>query len=386
MKKTTSKRMIIMLISVAVVFAAIVGYQAFVAHMMKKFLSSNAQPPATVTAMQVERETWLLQRSAVGTLRAIQGVNISVEAPGIVKKIHFKSGDSVNKGQLLLELDSDEEKAQLKALRASRKLAEINYKRDQEQLDIHAISQSQLDASRAELDNRKAQETKQLAMIAKKQIRAPFAGQLGISRVNLGQYLNAGEQVMALQNTRTLYVDFNLPQKYVGEIAVGQEMNVYLKKIKGAPFAGKISSMDVIVDGNTRNVLIEGVIDNVGGSLMPGMFVHIKVNAGEAQSLLTVPQTSVSYNAYGTTIFIANKAPSDQSNKSASDGKPQLIAQQRFVTTGATRGDQVAVMKGLAEGDMVVTSGQLKLKNGTPLIINNTVLPSNEEAPRPQEH
>ncbi|MBN4061362.1 MAG: efflux transporter periplasmic adaptor subunit [Proteobacteria bacterium] len=378
--------MIIMLLAVAAVFASIIGYQAFVANMMQQFLASNARPPATVTAMQVERQMWLLQRSAVGTLRAVQGVNIRVEAAGVVKGIHFKSGDIVNKGKLLLELDNGEEKAQLKALQASRKLAEINYKRDREQLKIHAISQAQLDASRAELDNRKAQETKQLAMIAKKQIRAPFAGQLGVSRINLGQYLNVAEQIVSLQNTRSLYVDFNLPQKYIGEIAVGQVIHVYMQQGAAVSIAGKIASMDVIVDGSTRNILIEGLIDNVDGSLMSGMFVHVKINTGEAQSLLTVPQTSISYNAYGTTLFIANKESSDQLDKSPMDGKTQLVAQQRFVTTGSKRGDQVAIIKGLNEGDTVITSGQLKLKNGTPLIIDNTVLPANAAAPRPQEH
>jgi len=379
MKKSMSKRMIIMLVIVGAVFAAIIGYQMFVASMMKQFLASNAQPPATVTAMQVKRELWQSQLGAVGTLRAIQGVEISAEIAGIVKKVHFKSGDEVNKGDLLLELNSAEEAAQLQSLQANRKLAEINLDRDKRQFAVHAISKSKLDATQAELTSRIAQEAQQQAIIDKKRIRAPFAGRLGITRVNPGQYLNVAERIVALQNNRALYIDFNLPQKYVGQIRQGQVMTVVDAQNSDLAISGTVSTINSVVDNATRNVQVEGLIDNSSGRLLPGMFVNVKVDSGAPQKLLTLPQTAISYNAYGSTLFVAKEVQGDQ------EGKSQLVAQQVFVKTGDKRGDQVVILEGLEEGDTVVTSGQLKLKNGTPLIINNAVQPANDAAPKPQE-
>ncbi|NWF36914.1 efflux RND transporter periplasmic adaptor subunit [Mariprofundus sp. KV] len=371
--------MIIMLVIVGAVFAAIIGYQMFVASMMKQFLASNAQPPATVTAMQVKRELWQSQLGAVGTLRAIQGVEISAEIAGIVKKVHFKSGDEVNKGDLLLELNSAEEAAQLQSLQANRKLAEINLDRDKRQFAVHAISKSKLDATQAELTSRIAQEAQQQAIIDKKRIRAPFAGRLGITRVNPGQYLNMAERIVSLQNSRALYIDFNLPQKYVGQIRQGQTMTVVDTQNSDLAISGTISTINSVVDNSTRNVQVEGLIDNSSGTLLPGMFVNVKVDSGAPQKLLTLPQTAISYNAYGSTLFVAKEVQGDQ------EGKSQLVAQQVFVKTGDKRGDQVVILEGLEEGDTVVTSGQLKLKNGTPLIINNSVQPANDAAPKPQE-
>lgn len=379
MKKSMSKRMIIMLVIVGAVFAAIIAYQMFVASMMQQFLASNAQPPATVTAMQVKRELWQPQLSAVGTLRAIQGVDITAEIAGIVKRVHFKSGDEVNKGDLLLELNSAEEAAQLQSLQASRKLAEINLDRDKRQFAVHAISKSKLDATQAELTSRIAQEAQQQAIIDKKRIRAPFAGRLGISRVNPGQYLNMAEAIVSLQNNRALYIDFNLPQKYVGQIRQGQVITVIDAQNSDMAISGSISTINSVVDKSTRNVQVEGLIDNSSGTLLPGMFVNVKVDSGEAQQLLTLPQTAISFNAYGSTLFVAKAV------QGAEEGKSQLVAQQVFVKSGDKRGDQVVILEGIEEGDTVVTSGQLKLKNGTPLIINNAVQPANEAAPRPQE-
>ncbi|WP_198507350.1 efflux RND transporter periplasmic adaptor subunit [Mariprofundus ferrinatatus] len=376
-----SKRMTIMLISVGCVFAAIVGYQLFVASMMKQFLSANAQPPATVTAVQVERQLWQPRLASVGSLRAVQGVDISAEVSGMVKEIHFKSGDEVQQGDLLLELNSAEEMAHLQALTASRKLAEINHKRNQQQFKIHAISQAQLDASQAELASRRAQESQQQAVIDKKHIRAPFSGRLGVSRISQGQFINPAEPIVSLQNSRSLYVDFNLPQKFIPLLEPGQGISVSRAQDETAEVAGTISAINAAVDSSTRNVRIEGRIDNRDGMLLPGMFVNVRINSGEPQRLLTLPQTAISYNAYGSTLFVARA----EKGAEQPDSQPRLLAQQVFVKTGEKRGDQVAILEGIEEGDTVVTSGQLKLKNGTPLIINNAVLPANEAAPKPEE-
>jgi len=383
MKKSMSKRMMIMLASVGTVFAAIIGYQMFVASMMKQYLESNAQPPATVTAMQVKQQLWQPQLAAVGTLRAVQGVQITAESSGIVKTIHFKSGDEVKQGDLLLELNSAQETAQLQSMQASRKLAEINFARDKQQFAIHAISKAQLDASEADLTGKRAQEAQQQAVIDKKRIRAPFSGRLGITRINPGQYLNIAEPIVSLQNNRVLYIDFNLPQKFVGAIKPGQKISVYVSKESDSPISGQVTTINSVVESATRNVQVEGEIDNADGALLPGMFTHVKIDTGEPQMLLTLPQTAISYNAYGSTLFIAKaeKAAAD----APSDAPVKQVAQQVFVKTGDKRGDQVAILEGLQEGDTVVTSGQLKLKNSTPLIINNDVLPANEAAPKPQE-
>jgi membrane fusion protein (multidrug efflux system) len=377
MKNRMTKRMIIMLVAIGLLFGGIIGYQMFVAAMMKKFMSGNALPPATVTAMAVEREPWQRQETTVGTLRAVNGVDISSEVAGIIHKVHFKSGQQVRKGDLLVELDADEEIAQLNALKASRKLAEINHRRDLEQFEIQAISEAQLDASETELNRLKAEEARQVATIAKKRIKAPFSGRVGVTTINPGQFINPSEKIVTLQNNKTLFVDFKLPQRLLSQLQKGQRIHIHSDT--GISRDGLINAINATVDSATRNLSIEGLIDNNDEILLPGMFVQVAIDIGDPEQLLTLPQTAVSYNPYGSTLFIA------KSTEQAGSDKPTLTAQQIFVKTGARRGDQIAVIDGLNEGDMVVTSGQMKLKNGTPLIIDNTITPANEIAPRPQE-
>jgi len=381
MSRRLTKRMLVMLTIIGILFAAIVGYRMFVESMMKKFLAGNALPPATVTAMPVGKQLWRDRLTAVGTLRAMQGVEIASEVAGIVGKVHFKSGQLVEEGELLIEMNAEEEQAQLMALQASRRLAEINQERNRQQFAIHAISQAQLDASAAELARLKAEEARQQAVIDKKRIVAPFAGRLGVSRINAGQFLNPAEKIVSLQNSRLLYVDFNLPQKHLGELASGRPIAIESDATGEKARAGRITAINAAVDAATRNVAIEGMLDNADGKLLPGMFVKVAVETGSPESLLTLPQTALSFNPYGTTLFVARK----QKQEEQPDAEPQLLAEQVFVKTGPRRGDQIAIVEGIEAGDLVVTSGQMKLKNGTPLIINNEVVPANEAAPRPQE-
>jgi len=378
MKHRMTKRMIIMLLAIGLLFAAIIGYQWFGAMMMKKFMSGNSLPPATVSAMSAKRESWQRQETTVGTLRAVQGVDVSSEIAGIVHKVLFKSGQQVKKGVLLVELDASEEIAQLAALSASRQLAEINHRRNREQVAIQAISQAQLDASAAELDRLKAEEARQMAAIDKKRIKAPFSGRLGVTTINPGQFLNPAENIVTLQNNKTLYVDFKLPQRQLSNLKKGQLIHIHSDT--GINRDGHINAINTAIDPTTRNIAIEGLIENKDEDLLPGMFVQVAIDIGEPEQLLTLPQTAISYNPYGSTLFIAK---TDQA--SSGEGEPAILAQQIFVKTGARRGDQIAIVDGLSEADMVVTSGQMKLKNGTPLIIDNTVTPANEVAPRPQE-
>jgi len=376
MKNKMTKRMIIMLACISILFGAIYGYHMFGNMMMMKFMSGNSLPPATVTATTVTHTSWQPKQSTVGTLRAVEGVDISSEADGIISKIHFQSGDLVKKGDLLLELNAREEIAQLDALKASRQLAEINQKRNREQLAIRAISQSQLDATEAELNQINAQVQSQLAAIDKKRIKAPFSGRLGVTTINPGQYLNPADKIVTLQNNSSLYIDFKLPQKLIGNVKNGQR--IHIKSDTGIERDGHIRALNTTVDPVTRNIAIEGLVENKDKALLPGMFVNIVVDMGEPQQLLTLPQTAVSYNPYGSTMFIAK-------NEAGADGKPRLLAQQVFVTTGDRRGDQIAILDGIKDGDMVVTSGQMKLTNGTPLIIDNSVTPANDSSPQPQE-
>lgn len=373
--KKSSKRMVVMLLLVGGLFAALIGYQRFVGAMMQQFLAANANPPATVTAMVVQRSQWQPEIRAIGSLRAIQGVDLRTEIIGVVEKIHFSSGEWVEQGMLLLELNQAEEQARLKALDASLRLAQINYQRDQQQFKINAISQAQLDGTEAELNSLQAQVAQQQAVIRKRQIRAPFSGRLGLSTVVVGQLLNPGESIVTLQNTQQLYVDFNLPQKQLGSIELGQTIALQSEVENGVEAKGTLSAINTVVDAATRNIRVEGLVDNREQKLLPGMFVHLRVLSGDPGPLLTLPQTAISYNAYGSTLFLV---------RDGADGE-RPIAERVFVTVGGKRGDQVSILNGVAEGDQVVTSGQMKLKNGTPLIINNQVLPANEIDPQPQE-
>jgi len=381
-KSKTRKRMVWMLLGVGLLFGGLYGYRMFGAYMMQKYLASNTRPPATVTAMRVSYQDWQPTLHAIGSLRALQGVNISTEAAGKVGRVYIQSGQQVKKGALLLELDHADADAQLRALEADAKLAELRFARDKGQLKARAISQAAFDVSAAGLKRAVAAVQQQRALIAKKLITAPFAGRLGIVSINPGAYINPGDVITSLENTESLFVDFHLPQKELAGISVGQLLHIHSDAWPGRVFDGEITAINAAVDSATRNVRIEGRIDkiaNADGQLSPGMFVTLSVDRGEVQHYLTLPQTAVSYNAYGATVFVAT---TDKTSKKA---KPGLVAQQEFVQLGATRGDQVAILSGIHDGDMIVTSGLMKLKNGTPLLIDNNIQPANDIAPTPQE-
>jgi len=378
-KKKMRKRMIWMLVGVGLLFAALYGYRMFGNYMMQKYLASNTRPPATVTAMTVHQQAWQPSLHAIGTLRARQGVVISSEVAGKVGRIHVQSGQQVKQGALLLELYHADADALLRALEADATLAQLSYKRDQAQLKARAISQATLDASAASWKRATASVAQQRALIAKKFITAPFAGRLGIVSINPGAYLNPGDQIVSLENSESLFVDFHLPQKELGGLARGQKLSVRSDAWPERLFDGEITAINSAVDAATRNVRLEGLISNKEGQLRSGMFVTLSVRKGVVQHHLTLPQTAVSYNAYGATVFVAK---ADENSK---EEKPGLIAQQEFVTLGATRGDQVAILSGINDGDTIVTSGLMKLKNGTPLLIDNRIQPANDIAPTPQE-
>ena len=371
------RRLIIVVLAAGLLLAAIVAFNTWKANFVADLRKKNAAPPQTVSAANVHFTDWQPEVSAVGSMRAVRGVDVTTEVTGLVRTLRFNSGDEVKAGQVLVELNADAEIAQQQALEAAAELSATVYKRDQEQYDAEAISKAQLDADAADLKNKRAQANAQKALVAKKIIRAPFAGRLGITTVNPGQYLNTGDKVVTLQAVDPIYVDFKLPQQQLAQIANGQSVNLTTDSFPGVKFVGKINAIDPRVDASTRNFQAEATIPNPDRKLLPGMFARVAVIAGEAKSYLTLPQTAITYNPYGATVFVAQRKPGGS--------EKDLIAQQAFVTLGPTRGDQVAVVKGVKEGDLVVTSGQMKLVNGAPLIVDNSILPANDPSPSPQE-
>jgi membrane fusion protein (multidrug efflux system) len=335
----------------------------------------NAAPAMTVTTTVASASDWQPEVSAVGSVRAVRGVDVTTEVTGLVRSLEFHSGDEVKRGQVLVRLNADSDVATLHSLEAAADLAATVYERDKVQFDAQAISQAQLDADAADLKNKRALAAAQAALVEKKIIRAPFDGRLGITTVNPGQYLNTGDKVVTLQELDPVYVDFRLPQEDLAQVRPGLEVRLALDAFPGESFGGKITAADPLVDAASRNFQAEATVPNAARKLLPGMFVRLAVLSGTRQHYLTLPQTAITFNPYGSTVFLATK-----------DDKGKLTAQQTFVTTGPTRGDQIAVLKGVKEGDVVVTSGQLKLKNGTPLEISTLAAPADDAHPTPQEH
>jgi membrane fusion protein (multidrug efflux system) len=374
------RRMTIMLCGVSLLLGLIFGFNQLKTFMIKHFIAGMGLPPATVSTMVVETTAWQPKLSSVGNVRAYRGVDLSTEIGGLVQAVPIKSGMDVKEGELLIKLNDASDVAQLNSLKALADLAAVINERDRQQLEIQAISKNVFDTSKADAKSKQAQVEQQTALVAKKNLKAPFSGRVGIVVINPGQFVNPGDKLLTLQTLDPIFVDFNLPQGNAEQIQVGQEIVVTTDALKDVSFTGKITAVSPKVDTNTRNIQIEAQLANPDKKILPGMFANVNVKLGNEVKMLTLPQTAVTYNPYGSTVFIAK--PTGKKDK---QGKPALEAQQVFVTTGPTRGDQVAILKGIEEGTTVVTSGQLKLKNGTPLIVNNKVLPANSPDPKPQE-
>ena len=374
------RRMIMMLCGVFLLLGLIFGFNQLKTFMIKHFISGAGLPPATVSTMVIASSEWQPKLTSVGNVRAFRGVELSTEVAGLVAAVPIKSGQDVKQGELLIKLNDSSDVAQLNSLKALADLAKVINERDRQQLAIQAISKNVFDTSAADAKSKQAQVEQQTALVAKKNLKAPFSGRVGIVSINPGQYVNSGDKLLTLQTLDPIFVDFNLPQNNAEQIQVGQVVEVTTDAFKDASFTGKITAVSPKVDTNTRNIQVEAQLANPDKKILPGMFANVNIKLGDQVKLLTLPQTAVTYNPYGSTVFLAK--PTGKKDK---QGKEILEAQQVFVTTGATRGDQVAILKGVEEGATVVTSGQLKLKNGTPLIINNKVEPANSPNPKPQE-
>ncbi len=372
--------MTIMLLTVGLVLGSIYAFKGFQSHMIKKYIGGMSNNPQTVSTTSTQYQVWKDNIQAVGSLRAMRGVDISTEVAGVITGLYFDSGDQVEEGTLLLRLRADDEIAALASLKADADLAILTYNRDLSQLQQRAIAQSVVDVDKANLEKAKATIAQQEAVIAKKFIRAPFAGRLGLRAVDLGEYISPGNLIVTLQALDPIYFDFYLTQEGLVKIKLGQRVSVITDLYPDETFVGKIWAINSKVDTGSRNVQVRAVLDNNEQELLPGMYGTINIDVGTDQKYITVPQTAITYNPYGNIVYIAKPTEPDAA------GIMQYIAEQKFVTVGPTRGDQVAVYSGLQEGELVVTAGQIKLQNGVPLVINNSVLPSNDSNPKPTEY
>ncbi|HEV8479734.1 MAG TPA: efflux RND transporter periplasmic adaptor subunit [Candidatus Eisenbacteria bacterium] len=338
---------------------------------------SWAPPPEAVTTVVASQETWPATLEAIGSVSAVHGVLLAADLPGVVRAIHFQSGQHVSQGAVLVELDTRQEVAQLHAAEAQRDLDKINLDRAQKLLARQVISQTELDQADANYKQAEANVATVQATIDRKKIRAPFSGVAGIRQVNLGQYLAGGDPVVQLQSMDPMYVDFSVPQEEAGALPLGSKVHVTADSTGIVP-DGKVTAVNSIVDPSTRNLLIQATFPNPHARLRPGMFVDVQVFRGKGGNVISVPASAINYAPYGNSVFIVNSTKGP-------NGAERDTVQQQFVTVGNSRGDQVAILTGLKPGQQIVSSGVFKLRTGATVKVNNSVQPGNNPSPKPQD-
>ena len=371
------------LLTLSIVFGAVFGWIEFRDRMIDSFVAAYIPPPVGVEAEPARDDHWDSTLSAVGTVKAVNGVDITTEVGGLVKEIYFASGQSVDEGDVLIQLDDEVEQANLKSFKAQYQLAKITYDRDARLMRSNAISRTEFDKVEAQLADMKAQVERTEAIIAQKKIKAPFAGRLGIRKINVGEFVNSGDQMVTLQALDELLIDFSVPEYYTPKLFVGQKLRFTVTAFGRRVFEAVISSIDAKVDETTRNIQVQGSFLNDTGQVVPGMFANVSVVLDEQKSVITVPQTSVSYSLYGDSVFVVSeqdldlKTPDttiellgmtiDLSSIHQVEAPPErgLVVSRRYVKLGERQGDRVAIEDGVAVGEQVVTAGQLKLNNGT---------------------
>lgn len=355
------KRLVFVVLALGIVFGGIFGWKAFVAQQARQ-AQAGAKPPAVVvSSARVEEERWQVTVSSVGSLRANQGVEVSAEVAGIVAAIAFDSGSQAAAGDLLVQLDASAEQADLRALEAQHELARLDYERARSLLRNTAVSQSQLDRAKSALDSLAAELDAQRATIAKKAIRAPFAGALGIRRIDLGQYLSPGSEIVTLQNLDPIFVDFTVPERHLQALAVGHKVEVNVAAFPGVTFTGAVSAISPKVDEATRNVPLRATFANADGRLRPGMFARVAVLVGGTDRVLTLPRSAISFYPYGDSVFVIQ-----------GQGE-ELVVERRKVMTGRIHEGRVEIVAGLERGAEVVSAGQLKLRSGQHVRIDNSI-------------
>lgn len=373
-----AKRMILML---AVVLALLGGLGFIKFRQIEVAIAQGASfqmPPTAVTTVVAARETWPSTLSVIGTAAAIQGVTVSADLPGTVDKIHFESGQWVHEGDVLVELDTRQERAQLANLEAQRDLARINFDRAQQLVKEGVISRSEYDNATAQQKATEAQVGDIKAAIARKTIHAPFTGSLGIRQISLGQYLAAGQAIVPLESLNPIYVNFGVPQQDTANVVLGHPLRVTNNDLPSVAFIGRITALDSIINEQTRNIQVQATLTNKGDKLRPGMFVQVELPLGQPRQVVPLPASAINYAPYGDSVYIV-------SDMKDAKGNSYRGVRQQVVKIAGSRGDQVAVTSGVNPGDEVVSSGVFRLRNGAPVLVNNTVKPGNSPSPKPED-
>jgi membrane fusion protein, multidrug efflux system len=372
------KRLILML----VIVLALVAGLGFVKYRQIQTAiamgASFAPPPSAVTTVVAQRETWPSTLAIIGTAQAIQGVTVSADLPGTVSKINFESGRAVHAGDVLVELDTREERAQLAAAESDRDLAKINYGREQQLVSQGVVPRSEFDNAEAQQKSTAAKVGAIKATIDRKTVRAPFSGILGIRQINLGQYLAAGQAIVSLQSVNPIYVNFGVPQQAAPQMRSGGTLRVTSDDLPGVEFNGHVTALDSVVNESTRNIQVQATLANPQGKVRPGMFVQVQVRLGASRQIIPLPASAINYAPYGDSVFVVTDL---QDRK----GKTYKGVRQQVVKVEGSRGDQVAVISGVNPGDEIVTSGVFKLRNGAAVQVNNKVQPSNNPKPKPED-
>jgi membrane fusion protein (multidrug efflux system) len=377
-KDSMKKRMILMLVLAGIFIATIAAVKTRQIQAAIKKGANFQPPPDAVTTVIAKQEPWPATWNAIGSVAAVQGVTVSADLPGIVEKISFESGQSVPAGAVLIRLDTRQEAAQLAASEAAKALADMNLKRSKGLVEQGIVPQADFDKLIAEQKQADAKSGEIRATIARKTIRAPFAGVLGLRQVNLGQYLEGGAPIVSLQAIRPVYVNFSVPQQEVTALKVGSPIHATAEGVQAVASDGKVTAIDSIVNEQTRNVQVQATFVNADAKLRPGMFVKANVGLGAGTPAITIPTSAIKYAPYGDSVFVVEDVTGPK-------GQKYLGVRQQFVKLGPARGDQVALLSGIKAGEQVVTSGVFKLRSGGAVKVNNTVQPGNNPAPKPED-
>ena len=384
---STRKRMIWMLIGAAVVFGGVFAVKAMISAGTNKFFDNMPQPAVAVSSAIVQKQRWADTGEAVGTFVAINGTDVTTESGGVVKSIEFEAGQPIRAGAVMVRLNSANEVATLQALEAAAKLAAVQRDRWQKLAADQLVSKDEAQQRATAAATAQAQADAQRALIAQKTIRAPFSGVLGIRKINLGQFVAPGDAIVSLQQLDPIYLDFSLPEQQINKVREGLAVRAVLDAMPGQVVEGRVTAVNPQIDPSTRNFKAQATVRNENGVLRPGAFAHVGFDTGAEHEVVVIPQTAVSFNPYGNAVFVITKTARKEGEKDP-QGKPltgdKLIVTQRFIKTGATRGDLIAVTDGLKPGEQIVTSGLLKLRNDAEVTINNKVQPTAHAQPAPE--
>ncbi len=373
-----ARRMWLMLLVVGLFIAAIGTYKFLQIRAAIASGSSYSPPPEAVTTVVTKSENWSTSLAGIGSVEAVHGVTVSADLAGVVRSVEFQSGRNVAAGQTLVRLETGQEQAGLRQTEAQRDLANLNLERAKKLLAKSLIAQAEFDRMQAEARVADANVAAIRATIARKTVRAPFSGVLGIRQVDLGQRVNEGDPIVSLQAIDPVYVNFSLPQTDVAQLKTGTPVRVTADSGRGLDLPGTITAINSVIDENTRNIQVQATLRNPGGRLKPGMFVDVAVELAGTEQVIALPSSSINFAPYGNSVYVVSELKNPK-------GKAYKGVSQRFVKTGRGRGDQVAILSGLKPGEEVVTSGVFKLRPGAGVVVNNKIQPSNSPNPRPED-